>query len=79
MNHAYDELTFEEFEARKRANRERLNILPVDEAQAKADSILQPRLWHVVDPRELAWPGDLADEDFANNSSSGDSNGDDRN
>lgn len=56
-------LTFEEFEARKRADRERLNRLPPDEAQASADAILQPRLWKVVDPQELAWPGDLADDD----------------
>ena len=56
------ELTFEEFAARKRADRAALNQLPPDEAQAAAEGILFPRLWQVVDPRELAWPGDLADD-----------------
>lgn len=58
-----NEMTFDEFEARKRADRERLSQLPPAEAQAAADAVLQPKLWKVVDSKELAWPGDLADDD----------------
>jgi hypothetical protein len=46
------------------AQRAELEALPPQEAQALVDSILQPRLWRIVDPRQLEWPGDLADDDI---------------
>lgn len=47
----------------KEADRQALAALPPEVAQAEVDKILFPRLWHVADPAQLAWPGDLADED----------------
>ena len=55
-------LSFEQFAELKKADRAELMAMPPDEAQAAAESILQPRLWTVEDPRQLAWPGDLADD-----------------
>ncbi len=46
----------------KRANRAQLAAMPPDEAQAVVEGILQPRLWKIADPRQLAWPADLADD-----------------
>lgn len=56
------EITFEQFEALKNADRAALLALPPDEAQQAVDQILHPRLWRIVDSRQLAWPGDLADD-----------------
>ena len=47
----------------KREDRQGLAALPPDVAQAEVDRILFPRLWRIADPSQLAWPGDLADED----------------
>jgi hypothetical protein len=55
-------VSFTEYSAMKRADREELAELPPDEAQALADSILHPRLWQIADPAELIWAGDLADD-----------------
>ncbi|MDA1013830.1 MAG: hypothetical protein O3A00_05175 [Planctomycetota bacterium] len=57
-----DPITFEEFARRKQAERLRLNSMPPDEAQREVDGILHPKLWKVVDPKQLDWPGDLADD-----------------
>ena len=54
--------SFELFADLKKADRAELMAMPPDEAQAAAESILQPRLWRIEDPRQLAWPGDLADD-----------------
>ena len=48
--------------ALKEVHRAELLAMPPDEAQALVESILHPRLWRVADPRQLAWPGDLADD-----------------
>jgi hypothetical protein len=56
------EITFEQFEELKKADRAALLALPPDEAQQAVDQILHPRLWRIVDTRQLAWPGDLADD-----------------
>jgi hypothetical protein len=40
----------------KAADRAELGEMPPEEAQAAVDAILQPRLWHVEDPRQLAPP-----------------------
>ena len=54
--------TFEELAELKKARRAELATMPPDEAQALVESVLQPRLWRIEDPRQLAWPGDLADD-----------------
>ncbi|NUQ62977.1 MAG: hypothetical protein HUU20_10835 [Pirellulales bacterium] len=56
-------ITFEQFSRLKEADRAALQALPPDEAQAAVDRILHPRLWIIQDPRQLVWPGDLADAD----------------
>jgi len=56
------EITFEQFEELKKADRAALLALPPDEAQQAVDQILHPRLWRITDNRQLAWPGDLADD-----------------
>jgi hypothetical protein len=56
-------ITWEEIAALKKADRAELAALPPDEAQAAVEQILFPRLWRIEDPRQLAWPGDLADDD----------------
>jgi protein-tyrosine-phosphatase len=56
-------VSFTEYSAMKRADRDELAKLPPDEAQALVDSVLRPRLWQVADPAQLTWPGDLADSD----------------
>lgn len=56
-------LSWEEFAALKRADREELAKLPPGEAQALVDAVLHPELWKVSDPAQLVWPGDLADAD----------------
>jgi len=55
-------LSFEQFAELERADRAELTAMPPDEAQAAAESVLHPRLWRIEDPRQLAWPGDLADD-----------------
>jgi hypothetical protein len=52
-----------EIVAIKKADREELMAMPPDEAQAAVEQILHPRLWRIQDPRQLAWPGDLADDE----------------
>ena len=59
-------ITLEEFAELKKADRAELAVLPPDEAQAAVEQILHPRLWRIADPRQLAWPGDLADDDERN-------------
>ena len=56
-------LTDDQFRAMKQADRLALAALPPDEAQALVEALLQPRLWQIDDPSQLAWPGDLADDD----------------
>ena len=56
-------LTFEQFSQLKEAHRVELLRLPPDEAQAAVDRILHPRLWRIENPKQLAWPGDLADDE----------------
>lgn len=56
-------LSFEELAKLKRAHRVELQRLPPDEAQAVVEAILHPRLWRVENPKQLAWPGDLADDE----------------
>ena len=56
------EISFEAFEELKKADRAALLALPPDEAQQAVEQILHPRLWTVADLRQLAWPGDLADD-----------------
>jgi len=57
------ELTFQEFAELKKADRAALLALPPDEAQAAVEQILHPRLWRIENPEQLAWPGDLADDE----------------
>jgi hypothetical protein len=38
-------------------------VLSPDEAQSAVERILYPRLWYIQDRRQLAWPGDLADDE----------------
>lgn len=46
----------------KKADRAEMAAMPSEEAQAAVDDILHPHLWRITDPRQLAWPGDLADD-----------------
>lgn len=62
MNIDHDSPSFEELRARKIADRAQLAAMPPDEAQAEVERILHPRLWHLQNPSDLDWPGDLADE-----------------
>jgi len=55
--------TFEQSSELKKAHRAELLRLPPDEAQAAVDRILHPRLWRIENPEQLAWPGDLADDE----------------
>ncbi len=56
-------ISFQEFSRLKEADRAELQAMPPEEAQAAVDRILHPRLWTIQDPRQLIWPGDLADTD----------------
>ncbi len=49
----------------KAADRERLAQLPPETAQAEAEAILNATHWMVKNDSQLAWPGDLADDDDA--------------
>ncbi|TWT95463.1 hypothetical protein [Neorhodopirellula pilleata] len=49
----------------KTADRERLSQLPPETAQAEAEAILNATHWTVKDDSQLAWPGDLAEDDAA--------------
>jgi hypothetical protein len=49
----------------KVADRERLGQLPPETAQAEVEAILNATHWTVKDDSQLAWPGDLADDDPA--------------
>lgn len=49
----------------KAADRERLGQLPPEAAQAEVEAILNATHWTVKDDSQLAWPGDLADDDAA--------------
>ncbi len=55
----------QQFDKMKSTDRAELEALAPDEAQAAVEQILHPRLWHVKDPQQLGWPGDLADSDLA--------------
>ena len=57
------EPTFERLRDLKCARRDDLNALSPDDAQAVVEGILHPRLWRIEDPNQLAWPGDLADDE----------------
>jgi hypothetical protein len=57
------EITFEQFAELKKADRAQLLAMPPDEAQAAVEQILHPRLWRIENLEQLAWPGDLADDD----------------
>jgi len=46
----------------RQADRAQLISLPPDDAQAAVERILHPRLWRIEDPKQLIWPGDLADD-----------------
>jgi hypothetical protein len=46
----------------KQIDRLKLAKLDPSEAQAMAESVLDPSIGSVVDVEELAWPGDLADD-----------------
>jgi hypothetical protein len=54
---------FDPFVQEKKADRDELSALPADVAQAAVEQILHPRLWQVKDTDQLAWQGDLADDD----------------
>ena len=56
-------LTADLIQALKHADRLELAALPSEEAQAIVEALVQPRLWRIDDPAQLAWPGDLADDD----------------
>jgi hypothetical protein len=56
-------LTSEQVARLKREDRAKLSALAPDEAQAEVEAILNPRLWHVADRKQLAWPGDWADDE----------------
>ncbi|HUG92235.1 MAG TPA: hypothetical protein VML55_15445 [Planctomycetaceae bacterium] len=63
-DHNAERQSLQELAARlKKQDREALAALPPEAAQAEVDQILLPHLWQVTDPSQLAWPGDLADED----------------
>ncbi len=47
----------------KEADRERLSQLPPDVAQAEVEAVLNSNTWKIKDESQLAWPGDLADDD----------------
>ena len=47
----------------KEADRERLSQLPPDVAQAEVEAVLNSSTWKIKDESQLAWPGDLADDD----------------
>ena len=49
----------------KAADRERLAQFPPEKAQAEAEVILNATHWTVKDDSQLAWPGDLAEDDVA--------------
>jgi len=49
----------------KAADRELLTQLPPEAAQAEVEAILNATHWTVKDDSQLAWPGDLADDDAA--------------
>lgn len=49
----------------KAADRKRLGQLPPDVAQAEVEAVLNATAWRVKDESQLAWPGDLADDDAA--------------
>ena len=46
----------------KQIDRIKLAKMDHTEAQASAESVLDPSIGHVVDVSELAWSGDLADD-----------------
>jgi hypothetical protein len=56
------EITFEEFDELKKADRIALLAISPDEAQQAVEQILHPRLWRIEDTSQLVWPGDLADD-----------------
>jgi hypothetical protein len=57
------EISFEQFAEWKRADRAALLAMSPDEAQAAVEQVLYPRLWRIASPEQLAWPGDLADDE----------------
>jgi hypothetical protein len=49
----------------KAADRKRLAELPPEVAHQEATAVLNAADWRVKDESQLAWPGDLADDDDA--------------
>jgi hypothetical protein len=47
----------------KDEDRQRLALVPPDQAQSEAEAVFDPQLWRIKDPNQLLWPGDLADDD----------------
>lgn len=47
----------------KEADRERLSQLSPKTAQAEVEAVLNASAWKIKDESQLAWPGDLADDD----------------
>ncbi|MBC8876904.1 MAG: hypothetical protein H8E44_46340 [Planctomycetes bacterium] len=56
------ELTRDELLELKKADREELNAMSANDAQAAVESVLHPRQWQIENREQLSWPGDLADD-----------------
>lgn len=58
----HDEV-FDQLARVKQADRDALKAITPEAAQQAVDAVLHPGLWRVPDPEQLAWPGDLADDE----------------
>ena len=47
----------------KKADRERLSQLSPEISQAEVEAVLNASAWKIKHESQLAWPGDLADDD----------------
>lgn len=56
------EVTRDELMELKKADRDELNAMSPNDAQAAVEAVLHPRLWQIENSEQLSWPGDLADD-----------------